>query len=393
MMRLKYDLKAREPYFDPDFAPAEYEARIAKIIAGMGRDGLDALLIYSGPLSYANCRYLTNFEPVFGSTFVVVRADGSLTVTADGMLHAEPMHSMVWNCRVADLRCAAGPVYGGALDEVATLAADACAGAKRVGLVGGASIPHAFYTALASRIAELTPADKIVSAARLIKSPAEIAYMEKAGHIADEAFIALFKALRPGMLETEAAAIVVDTMHKLGAIESFQTCVVGGRLSGLKHAYPRERQLVEGEMLFLDLGARYRGYCSDTSRTGVIGAKPNPDQAALLALSEEIYAAGLEEMRPGRTIDDVAQAARRVAKGTRFEADFYPSGFGHGIGLDLFEAPGGLFAGSKVVFEPGMTVAYEPMTVVENLGTGVVEDTILITETGHRLLTDSPHWQ
>ena len=392
MMRLNFDLAARKSYLDADFEDAEYDRRLTLVREGMAAEGLDALVVFAGPATYASCRWLTNFEPVFGSVFVVVRSDG-VSVCADGMLHAEPMHSMVWNCRVADLRCSAGPVYGGPPDEVATLAAESCGHSKRVGLAGGALIPAPLYATLSRKLGTLIPADKVISQARMIKSSAEIAYMDRSGQIADMAFKALFAALKPGMLETEAAAVVVDAMHREGAIESFRTCVVGGRLAGLKHAYPRERRLEEGEMLFLDLGASYRGYASDTSRTGVLHAKPNPEQAELLALSEDIYSAGLEKMRPGNTIDDVAQALIRAVKGFRFEQDFYASGFGHGIGLDLFEAPGGLFAGSPAVLQPGMTVAYEPMVVVEGLGTGVIEDTILITDTGYRLMTDSRHWQ
>ena len=80
---------------------------------------------------------------------------------------------------------------------------------------------------------------------------------------------------------------------------------------------------------------------------------------------------------------------RRLA-GSRFARNFYPEGYGHGVGLDLFEGPGGLFNGSRAEFAPGMTVAYEPMIVVEGLGTGVVEDTLLITETGFANLCRYP---
>jgi Xaa-Pro aminopeptidase len=333
---------------------------------------------------------LTNYQPFSGSVFVVLRADGAVTVTTDGVLHAEPMHSMVWTCRAADLRCAAGPIYGGARDEVATLAADAATGSRHVGLVGSGAIPHALHAALAARLPGLRPADGIIAAARLIKSPEEIAYMEEAGRIADAAFDALFAKLVPGALETEVAAAAVETMLRRDAIESFRTCVVGGKLAGLKHAYPRARKLERGEMVFLDLGSSYRGYASDTSRCCVVGERPSGDAAALLGVAKELYEAGLEVVRPGRTIDDVAQALKRVVKGTRFEKDFYDSGFGHGIGMDLFEGPGGLFAGSQAELRPGMTLAYEPMVVVEGLGTGVIEDTVLITETGYRLLTNSP---
>ena len=389
MMALPYDPGARAPYLDSDFAAGEYDRRFAAVRKAMAAEGLDALIVFSGPGTYANVRYLTNFEPVFGSAFVVIRANGDVTVTADGMLHAEPMHSMVWNCRVADVRCTPGAIYGGPPDEVATLAADAVGAAARVGLAGSGALPFALHAALAKRLPNLVAADRVLAAVRLIKSADEIAYMETSGAIADAAFDAVFAALKPGVLETEVAAAAVDAMTRRGAIESFRTCVVGGRLAGLKHAYPRERRLEAGEMVFLDLGASYRGYASDTSRTGVVGGNAKGDAAALLAVSEDLYAAGLEQMRPGRTIDDVAQRLIKVVKGTRWEKDFYASGFGHGIGLDLFEAPGGLIQGSSAVLQPGMTVAYEPMVVVESLGTGVIEDTVLITETGYRLLTNS----
>ena len=390
MNRLRNDLDARKPYLTPDFPDDEYENRLARVRDGLAREGLDALIVYCGAGSYANARWLTNYQPVGGAAFVVVRADGGIAVTTDGILHAEPMHSMVWTCRIADLRCSAGPIYGGKAEDVALMAADAAAGLSRVGLAGSGAIPKRLYDALVSRFPDLRAADGVMAAARLIKSPAEIAMMEKSGRIANEAFGALFATMKPGVLETEVAAAIVHRMHELGAIESFRTCVVGGRLAGLKHAYPRERRLEKGEMVFLDLGASYRGYASDTSRTCVVGERAKGDAADLLKVSHDLYEAGLEEMKPGRTIDDVAQALIRVVKGTKFEKDFYETGFGHGIGMDLFEAPGGLFAGSSAVLQPGMTVAYEPMVVVEGLGTGVIEDTLLITATGYRKLTDSP---
>ncbi len=390
MTRLKNDLEARRPYLVQDFSDAEYERRLAAMRAGMSKEKLDALIVYCGAGSYASARWLTNYQPIYGSVFVVLRADGGVTVTTDGMLHAEPMHSMVWTCRAADLRCAAGPIYGGARDEVATLAADAAADLAHIGLVGGATIPEPLHAALIRKLPRLRAADAVLAQARLIKSTEEIVFMEQSGRIADAAFAALFERLVPGALETEVAAAAVETMIAMDAIESFRTCVVGGKLAGLKHAYPRARKLQKGEMVFLDLGASYRGYASDTSRCCVVGETPSGEAAALLSIAKELYEAGLQAMRPGHTIDDVAKTLQRVVKGTRFEKDFYESGFGHGIGMDLFEGPGGLFAGSQVELRPGMTLAYEPMVVIEGLGTGVIEDTILITDDGYRRLTDSP---
>ncbi|HET6237340.1 MAG TPA: Xaa-Pro peptidase family protein [Acetobacteraceae bacterium] len=387
MIKLSHTLEARLPYLEPEFSDDEYDRRLASVRAGMETAGLDALLIYCGASSYASARWLTNYEAFGGTVFVVVRRDGGIAVTTDGVLHAEPMHSMVWTCRAADLRCAAGPVYGGALDEVATLAADAVGPAVHVGLAGSAAIPQHLYASLIGRLPGLQTADAVMAQARLIKSDAELDMMFTSGRIADAAFAAVFEALAPGVEETEVAAAAVATMLRHGAIESFRTCVVGGKLAGLKHSYPRKRRLQTGEMVFLDLGASFKHYVSDTSRCAVVGGMPQGDAAALLGIADDLYAAGLEQMRPGQTIDDVAQALMRVVRGTRWEQDFYPGGFGHGIGMDLFEAPGGLFAGSQVVLQPGMTLAYEPMVVVAGLGTGVVEDSVVITETGYRLLT------
>jgi Xaa-Pro aminopeptidase len=390
MMHVPFDLASRRKYLDQEFSDAEYARRIEVVRANMAAAGIDALAIYCGAASYANARWLTNYQAFNGTTFVVIRGDGSVSVTTDGVLHGEPMHTMVWTCRTEDLRCAAGAIYGGPPDEVAVLAADALAGARRVGLVGGRAIPAFLEAALRSRVPELIAADAVVAEARMIKSAEEVARMEEAGRIADAAFVAVFEAMLPGVEEAEVAAAAVATMLRMGAIESFRTCVVGGALAGLKHSYPKRRKLVRGEMVFLDLGASYQHYVSDTSRTSVVGGRAIGDAADLLKVSEDLYRAGLEAMRPGNTVDDVAQRLIGVVRGTRWEVDFCPTGFGHGIGMDLFEAPGGLFAGSHVVLRPGMTLAYEPMVVVEGLGTGVVEDSLLITETGHRLLTDGP---
>ena len=391
MMHVPFDLASRQKYLVQEFTDAEYDRRLAAVRANMARAGLDALVIYCGASSYATARWFTNYQAFNGTCFVVVRPDGGITVTTDGVLHGEPMHTMVWTCRADDMRCAAGAIYGGPPDEAATMAADAVGAATRVGLVGSRNIPGALHVALLAKLPGLVAADAVVAEARMIKSAPELERMDEAGRIADAAFGAVFDALLPGVEETEVAAAAVSVILKRGSIEAFRTCVVGGALSGLKHSYPRRRKLVRGEMVFLDLGASFQNYVSDTSRTCVVGEAPTGDAAGLLKISEDLYHAGLEAMRPGNTIDDVAQRLIRVVAGTRWEADFCPTGFGHGIGMDLFEAPGGLFAGSRVVLQPGMTLAYEPMVVVEGLGTGVVEDSLVITETGYRLLTDGPH--
>ncbi len=390
MPRVPFDLEARRPYLVQTFSDAEYERRIRATCYAMERQGLDCLVLYAAGKTEAAApvTYLTNYVPVYGNAFAVLHADGRLIVTTDGILHAEPMHSMIWTCRVGDVRVALGPIYGGAADEVATLAADAAQGAKRVGLVGSALLPHDFHQALASRLIGLQPADEVLNGVRIIKSEEEIAKMREAGRIADAAYEALFAALGSGVEETTVAAAAVYRMHTLGGREGFATSVVGGAQAGLKHGHPRRRALVDGEMVFTDLGVAFDGYMSDVSRCTVIGPARG-DARALLQVGLDLYHAGLEVMGPGRTIDDVSNALRAVVRGTKYEPYYCPGGFGHGIGMSVLEVPG-LFAGNTTELRPRMTVAYEPMVVVEGLGTGVVEDTLLITETGYERLTRYP---
>lgn len=393
MPRVPFHLNARKPYLVQAFSDAEYERRVAALREGMTLQGLDALCIYASGASPSAVAYLTNYAPLYNSAFVVLRATGQMVVTTDAILHAEPMHSMVWMCRVADVRVALGPVYGGPVDEVATLAADAARGAARVGLAGGPIMPHVLYAALASRVKELVPADDLLAAVRMVKSDEEIAKMREAGRIADAAYAALFAALGPGVEETTVAAAAVHRMHALGGREGFATSVVGGAQAGLKHGLPRRRALVEGEMVFTDLGVAFDGYMSDVSRCTVVGPAAG-DARDLLRVGLDLYRAGLEVMGPGRTIDEVSNALLKVVRGAKYEPYYCPGGFGHGIGMSVLEVPG-LYAGNATELRPRMTVAYEPMVVVEGLGTGVVEDTLLITERGYERLTQYPiiTWQ
>ncbi len=388
MPRLPFDLDARRPYLVQTFSDAEYDRRIRATCEAMTRDGLDALIVYASGTTPAAVTYLTNYVPVYGNVFTVLRANGQITVATDGLLHAEPMHSMIWTCRVADVRVALGPIYGGPVDEVAALAAGAAQGAKRVGLVGESLLPHLMYDALAARLQDLRPADHVLAGIRLTKSDEEIAKMREAGRIADEAYGALFAALAPGVEETAVAAAAIQRMNTLGGREGFVTSVVNGAQAGLKHGHPRRKKLVEGEMVFTDLGVNFDGYMSDVSRCTVVGPARGPARDAL-QIGLDLYHAGLQVMGPGRTIDEVSDALLAVVRGTKYEPYYCAGGFGHGIGMAVLETPG-LYEGNTTELRPRMTVAYEPMVVIEGLGTGVVEDTLLITETGYERLSNYP---
>jgi Xaa-Pro aminopeptidase len=386
--RVPYGLEARRPYLAQVFSDAEYERRVAAVCGAMAQRGLDALCVYGSAAAPSAVVYLTNFAPVFGNAFAIVRADGRVVLATDSVLHGEPMHSMIWMCRVPDVRVALGPVYGGAVDEVAALAADAVGSAGSIGLAGTSIVPHPIYAALAARVASLVPADDVLASVRVEKSNEELAAMREGGRIADAAMRAALGRVAAGVEEVVVASAAVERLHALGAREAFATSVVGGAQAGLKHGMPRRRALRDGEMVFLDLGAAFGGYCTDTSRCTVVGRAEGPARA-LLEIGAALYEAGLTAMGPGATVDDVSRSLLRVVAGTRYESYYCAGGFGHGIGMSVIEVPG-LYAGSATVLRPRMTLAYEPMVVIEGLGTGVVEDTLVITKSGYERLTASP---
>jgi len=236
---------------------------------------------------------------------------------------------------------------------------------------------------------DMRAADTVLSGVRMVKSDEEIAKMREAGRIADEAYAALFGALAAGAEEPVIAAAAVQRMNVLGGREGFITSVVSGAQAGLKHGHPRRgKRLVNGEMVFTDLGVCFDGYMSDVSRCTVVGRATGAARD-LLQVGLDLYHAGLTAMRPGCMIDDVSNTLLEVVRGTRYEPYYCAGGFGHGVGMAVLETPG-LYAGNRMELRPRMTVAYEPMVVVEGLGTGVVEDTLLITETGYERLSRYP---
>ena len=389
MPRVPYDMESRAPYRVNLVSDAEYDRRLTALRAGMEKAGLDAVCVYGTREAPENVEYLTNFAPVVGSAFVVVHLDGRMSLATDAVMHGEPMHSMIWMCRVPDVRVVLRrPVYGGPIDGAAQLAADALGGVQRIGILGSSLLPHPVHAALMARLPRLQSADTILAEIRRYKSDEEIGKLREAGRIADEAMAAVFGLLREGVEETELAAAAVQRMHALGATEAFATSIVSGPRAGLKHSHPRRRRLEKGDMVFIDLGASYDGYKSDVSRCTMVGGATGVGRE-LLTMGLKLHDAGLAAIRPGVTVDGVAQALAAVVGGTSYEQYYCPGQFGHCLGVSLFEAPG-LFAGNPAELRPRMTMAYEPMVVMETVGTGVVEDTILITETGWEPLSRYP---
>lgn len=223
---------------------------------------------------------------------------------------------------------------------------------------------------------------------RMVKTSAEIALMTRAAEIADEAFSLISGAVRIGATELELALDLEFTMRRLGAEGlAFPIIAVSGARSSLPHGQPTANKAQRGDFFTFDFGARYEGYCSDETRTFVIGDLDKKHRE-IYNVVLEAQLAGLEAVKPGSLGKDVDAAARKVIDDAGY-GQYFGHGTGHGVGLAVHEAPS---AGKKgeTALQPGMVVTVEPGIYIPGFGGCRIEDMVLVTENGREVLSSSP---
>jgi Xaa-Pro aminopeptidase len=165
---------------------------------------------------------------------------------------------------------------------------------------------------------------------------------------------------------------------------AFDTVVASGPNSSLPHAGISDRSLAEGDLVVIDFGARKDGYCTDTSRTIVLG-EPNSQQQHLLDSVKEASDAALAVLKPGIQASEVDQVARKVIADKGL-ADNFSHGLGHGAGLEVHEKPT-LSTVSKDVLQPGMVFTIEPGIYIEGWGGVRLEELVLMKADGIEVLS------
>ncbi|MCJ7635638.1 M24 family metallopeptidase, partial [Candidatus Bathyarchaeota archaeon] len=223
---------------------------------------------------------------------------------------------------------------------------------------------------------------------RRVKDNEEVSMITRACDMADAGMEAATEAIRPGAKEYEVAAQAEYAMRIRGSMGvAFETLVASGPRSAFPHGISSDREMRSGEFVTVDLGATWKGYCSDLARTVIVG-KASPKDLRIVRKVKEAHDKALDKIRPrveASKIDTVA----RTALGTSLAASFV-HGLGHGVGLSIHEAPT-LSQISKDILEAGNVVTDEPGVYIHGYGGVRTEDTVLVISKGCKKLTNSPY--
>jgi Xaa-Pro dipeptidase len=231
-------------------------------------------------------------------------------------------------------------------------------------------------------------ATPVTTGCRMIKSPAELALMQRANDIAMRAFRAAFATLREGMTNNELARNLNQAFARLGGSSPF-SLVMFGAATAFPHGTVQPQRLREGDIVLADIGCKVEGYASDVTRTTVFG-RATARQTEIWNLERRAQDAGFAAARVGAPCEAVDVAARKVITEAGFGPDYrlpgLPHRTGHGIGLDGHEAPN-FVRGNTLPLRPGMCFSDEPTIVIFGEFGIRLEDCLYITESGPRFFS------
>lgn len=230
----------------------------------------------------------------------------------------------------------------------------------------------------------LASAAGLVERLRQIKDASEVRLMERALRITEEALAKTFDFLVPGRSELEVARFLEEAMTGLGADGvAFKTIVASGPNAAMPHAVPTNRRIKASETVIFDCGAMVQGYRADITRTIILG-RPRPWMKAVYRTVRQAQLKALEGIRPGLHTDQADALAREIIEEAGYGPQFGHA-LGHGVGLAIHEAPA-VSRMRPVALEPGMVITVEPGVYVEGRGGVRLEEMVLLTEDGLRLL-------
>ncbi len=235
------------------------------------------------------------------------------------------------------------------------------------------------------RSVPLLDAGSVVEEIRMVKSNLEVELIRKSAEISAKALESVIEDLKPGVTEKTIANKLEFLMRECGASDmAFPSIVAFGVNTFNAHHVPKEMKLKEGDLVLFDWGAKFLGYCSDTTRTFVYG-KPDSKTMERFEAVAKAQIEGIKSVKLGASFEDPDMASRRVLRKYGLLEEFIHS-LGHGVGLDVHEKPR-LMVGSKGKLKESTAVTVEPGVYIKGWGGIRIEDTVIVREDRAEVLT------
>jgi Xaa-Pro aminopeptidase len=354
----------------PALPSLDVARRLDRLRARLGDAEVDALLV----TNLANVRYLTGFT---GSAGLLAVTSSAALLTTDGRYRTQSAEQVEESG--ADVEITVGGVQA-QREAVQALLSDV----SRVGLEAD-DVSWAASRRWADALSEVVPTSGVVEALREVKDGGEIARMARAAAIADAALAEVLATLARSTEEEFALALDTAMRHHGAEGTAFETIVAAGPNSAKPHHRPTGRVVQAGDPVVVDFGAIYEGYRSDMTRTFSVGGEPSGELARVFEVVRTSQADGVAAVHPGTGAKDVDDVCRKVIADAGW-AEAFEHGTGHGVGLDIHEAPTVSPLGTAIL-SPGVVVTVEPGVYLPGVGGVRIEDTLVVTEDGSRALT------
>ena len=335
------------------------------------KPGIDGILI----TDIVNVRYLTGFT---GSSGFLVLTKKHAIFATDFRYKEQAEHEIKgYRVRIENSE------RSGEIKDIC----DAC-GIKKLGFEDQ-GMTYGFYRKLVKRKIRLVPVTSIVESLRVIKSPEELSYIKIAVKRAESAFRKLTPFIKAGATELKIALKFEELLKKEGCKRMpFEVIVASGFMSALPHARPSGRRLKKGDLVVIDWGGEYEGYCSDMTRTVLIKGNNMSRQMELYKNVLEARNRAVESIKSGIKSAEIDNAAREYISKEGY-GDFFGHGTGHGVGLAVHERPV-ISWRNKEEIEENMVFTVEPGIYLPGFGGVRIEDMVAVKKNRAEMLTSLP---
>jgi Xaa-Pro aminopeptidase len=343
--------------------------RLSLVAEELSRRGLDYLVVSN----ISNVRYLSGFS---GSTAWLFASRNKATLITDFRYREQAEAEVYKGIEIKiDTR--------EALNVVCEMVSEI---KGKVGFEAG-SLTYAAFETLRSSTKGLTPAEGLVEDLRKIKDENEIASISKAAAIADAVFAEILGEIRVGLSEVDVAARLDFLLRKKSSeVPAFKTIVASGPHASLPHATPTSRIIRKGDLVKMDYGAIWDGYCSDMTRTVVMG-KASDKVKEVYGVVLEAQQRAIDGVSVGVACRDVDKIARDHIESKGYGENF-GHGLGHGVGLEVHEGPR-LSKKSEEILKAGNVVTVEPGIYIPGWGGVRIEDMVVARAGGCDVLTSA----